>query len=73
MIIYAGVIYTGCALYGMGYIIKEKKVLLFRKDLQMTELKEDENYYYCDFKETYYALDLTINEFENYLIGLTYK
>ena len=39
----------------------------------MTELKEDENYYYCDFKETYYALDLTINEFENYLIGLTYK
>ena len=42
MIIYAGVIYTGCALYGMGYIIKEKKVLLFRKDLQMTELKEDE-------------------------------
>lgn len=42
VIIYAGVIYTGCALYGMGYIIKEKKVLLFRKDLQMTELKEDE-------------------------------
>ena len=25
VIIYAGVIYTGCALYGMGYIIKEKK------------------------------------------------
>lgn len=25
VVIYAGVIYTGCALYGMGYIIKEKK------------------------------------------------
>ena len=52
---------------------KIKQAINDYKNLAVIELKEDENYYYCDFKETYYALNLTVNEFENYLIGLTYK
>ncbi len=52
---------------------KIKQAIDDYKNIAVIELKENHDYYYCDFKETYYALDLTINEFENYLIGLTYK
>ena len=41
---------------------KIKQAINDYKNLAVIELKEDENYYYCDFKETYYALDLTIND-----------
>lgn len=57
-------------IYGLENI---KQAINDYNNLAVIELKEDENYFYCTFNETYYDLDLTINEFENYLIGLTYK
>ena len=35
-----------------------------------TELEEDDNYWIIIFSETLYDMDLTIKEFENYLIDL---
>lgn len=50
-----------------------KKAVDDYQKLASIVISEDENYFYCVFEETIYDVNLTINEFENYVIGLMNK
>lgn len=50
-----------------------KQAIVDYQKIASIDVCEDEKHFYCDFKETLYDVDLTINEFENYVIGSMFK